>query len=79
MKVYQNGELQETVEVSTPPEQQWDKPPAESHMYLGRPNNADHNHHHGIFAIGEWYYWNNPLSYEEIRNVMKIRNFLWDY
>ena len=76
MKIYQNGQLQQTVAASTPMNQHWAVTPVESHMYLGRPNNSDKPRFDGNFAIDEWYYWNNLLSDKDIHNVYMIKNFV---
>ena len=70
MKVYQNGELKETVQPSTT---NWRVLSHENRMYLGRPNNNDQKQYHGKFAIDEWYFWNNLLSDEQIRNAYSRR------
>ena len=67
MKIYQNGELKETVEASST---NWGQLSYENRMYLGRPNNGEV--YYGIFAIDEWYYWNNLLSDKEISNVYAL-------
>ena len=69
MKVYVDGELKETVEASTPPEEDWAGTPVKSKLYLGRCN---HPKRYGRFYIDEWYYWNNLLSDKSIRKVYAL-------
>ena len=76
MKIYQNGELQQTVQASTPTSQHWAVTPVESKMFMGRPNNSDQPQYKGKFTIDEWYYWNNLLSEKDIHNVYMIKNFV---
>ena len=68
MKVYLDGELKETVQASTVPEQYW---AAESEMYLKLASCSGR----GIlysFYIDEWYYWNNVLSDKSIQKVYAL-------
>ena len=75
MKVYKNGQLQQTVQASTT---DWYQLPFENLMYLGRPNNKNQKRFHGKFAIDEWYFWNNLLSDEEIRSAY-LRRGNWSF
>ena len=73
MKVYQNGQLEETVHGSTT---HWAQSSFRHHMFLGRPNNSDKPRFDGKFTIDEWHYWNNLLSDKDIHNVYMIKDFV---
>ena len=69
MKIYLNGEVQQTLQGSI---KNFDEQiqPRENKMYLGRLTNMAPKY--GKFAIDEWYYWNTKLSDKEIRKIYAL-------